>query len=103
MGRYSLEGSPKPSHLEPVPDVDPDALRQFAEGAKDHRTNQEPPPWEAYPKDDKARTNTTLRLNDRHFAMLRYIAEQQDISQHKVLLRLLIPAIEQKAKELYES
>jgi hypothetical protein len=103
MSRYNLSGSPKPPHLEPVPDVDPDELRQFAEGAKDHRTSKEPPPWDAYTKEGKARSNTTLRLNERHFAMLRYIAEKEDISQHKVLLRLLLPMIEQKAKELYES
>ncbi|MEA3640251.1 MAG: hypothetical protein VBE63_09940 [Lamprobacter sp.] len=103
MSRFNLSGAAKPTPVELVPDVDPDALRQFAEGAKDHRTSKEPPPWDAYPKDGKAKTNTTLRLNDRYFAMLRYIAEKEDISQHKVLMRLLIPMIEKRAKELYES
>ncbi len=101
MSRYSLSGAGKSTALEAVPDVDPDALRQFASGAKDHRTSKEPPPWEAHPADAPPRYNASVRLNDHQLAMLRYISEQKDVSQQKVLARILLPAIKEQALELY--
>jgi hypothetical protein len=84
------------------PKVDPDALRAFAAGAKEHRTDQQPPPWEQHVPDEIPRHNVSVRLNDYQLEMLRYVAKRSDMSQQKVLNRILLPAIEEQAKELYE-
>ena len=83
------------------PNVDPDALRQFAAGAKDRSTNQESPPWEKHDPDEIPSHNVSVRLNDYQLAMLRYLAQKEDISQQKILNRVLIPAIEDQAKDLH--
>ena len=102
MSRYSLTGAAKNTALEAVPDVDPDELRQFAEGAKDHRTSKERPPWDTHPANAPPRYNVSVRLNDHQLAMLRYLAEQKDVSQQKVLLRILLPLLKEQAQETYE-
>jgi hypothetical protein len=81
--------------------VDQDALRAFAAGAKEHRIDQEPPPWEKHTPDEIPRHNVSVRLNDYQLEMLRYVAKRSDMSQQKVLNRILVPAIEEQAKELY--
>ena len=82
------------------PPVDPDSLREFAAGAKDHRTDQLPPPWEAFDPAATPKYNVSVRLNDYQLAMLRYLSERMDVSQQKVLNRILIPPLEKRAKEL---
>ena len=94
MSRFSLPKDEEPK-------VDPDALRQFAAGAKEHRTQQEPPPWEQHDPAALPQHNVSVRLNDYQLEMLRYLAKRSDVSQQKVLNRILIPAIEEQAKELY--
>jgi hypothetical protein len=94
MRRFSLPAQ------KDEPTVDPDALRAFAAGAKEHSTKKEPPPWESHDPDAMPRHNVSVRLNDYQLAMVRYLAECRDISQQKVLNRILIPAIEEQAKEL---
>lgn len=83
------------------PTVDLDALREFAAGAKKHRADQESPPWEAHEPGAIPRHNVSVRLNDYQLEMLRYLAKKSDVSQQKVLNRILVPAIEEQAKELY--
>jgi hypothetical protein len=80
--------------------VDTDALREFAAGAKEHRTKQEPPPWEQFDPEEIPKYNVSVRLNDYHMAMLRYLASEEDRSQQKILRGILVPAIEEKAEEL---
>lgn len=82
------------------PKVDPDALREFAAGAKEHRTKQEPYSWEAHDPEDVPRHNVSVRLNDHQLEMLRYLAKQDDISQQKVLKKILIPAIEDRIEDV---
>jgi len=96
MSRFSLPKDEEPK-------VDPDALRQFAAGAKEHRTDEEPPPWEKHDPKALPRHNVSVRLNDYQIEMLRYLATRSDVSQQKVLHRILIPAIEEQAKEFYGS
>jgi hypothetical protein len=79
--------------------VDPDALREFAAGAKEHRTKQEPPPWEQFDPDELPKYSISIRLNDYHMVMLRYLAQQEDRSQQKILRGILIPGLEEKAEE----
>ena len=93
MSHFSL---PK----EDGPKVDQDALRQFASGAKEHRTAQEPPSWDKYDPEEAPRHNVSIRLNDYHLEMLRYLAKQADTSQQKVLRKVVVPAIEQLAEDL---
>ena len=82
------------------PQVDADALREFAAGAKEHRTNQGPPPWEKFDPEELPKYNVSVRLNDYHMAMLRYLASHEDRSQQKILRSILVPALEEKAEEL---
>ena len=96
MSHFSL---PKEKGEEPK--IDPDALRAFAAGAKEHRTDREPAPWEKHVPDELPRHNVSVRLNDYQLEMLRYLAKRNDVSQQKVLNRILVPAIEEQAKELY--
>jgi hypothetical protein len=92
MGKFSL---PKDDDKK----VDQADLRQFAAGAKEHRTDQGPPPWEKLDPEDAPRHNVSVRLNDYQLEMLRYLAKQADISQQKILNRILIPAIEAAAED----
>lgn len=96
MSRFRLPADPD-EHP-----VDPDALRAFAAGAKEHRVTTEPPPWEGLDPQALPRHNVSVRLNDYQIEMLRFLAKHADLSQQKVLNRILIPAIEQQAKELTE-
>ncbi len=82
------------------PQVDPDALQEFAAGAKEYRTKQEPPPWEKFDPEEPPKYNVSVRLNDYHMAMLRYLASLEDRSQQKILRSILLPAIEEKADNL---
>lgn len=100
MSRFSLGTATTNAPEEKLPEVDPDALRQFASGAKEHRTAQEERPWEAHDPDELPKHNVSVRLNDYQLAMLRYVAQRSDVSQQKVLNRILIPAIEEKARAL---
>jgi len=80
--------------------VDPDALREFASGAKTHRTQQEALPWEQYDPEDIPRHNVAVRLNSYQLEILRYLAKQADVSQQKILNRILVPSLlEQIAEE----
>lgn len=78
--------------------ISPADLRQFAAGAKDHRTHKGPPPWDQYDPNDVPRHNVSVRLNDYHLAMLRWLAEDADMSQQKILKKVLVPAIEEQAE-----
>lgn len=83
------------------PPVDPDALREFTEGAKEHRSSQPPKPWDGFDPQAVPRHNVSVRLNDYQLAMLRYISERTEFSQQKVLNRIVIPALEQQANDLF--
>jgi len=100
MAKFTLHHSNTP--LEP--EIDPAALEAFAAGAKERRvTDGELPPWEQFNSADKPRYNVAIRLNDYQLAMLRYLAEARDMSQHKLLQRHLIPILKQMALEAFES
>ncbi|MGV0951924.1 MAG: hypothetical protein ACOYB3_14740 [Azonexus sp.] len=96
MSRFQLPGADK----DLPPQVNPDTLREFAAGAKDHRTDQLPAPWDAFDPKANPKHNVSVRLNEYQLAMLRYLSERTDVSQQKVLNRILIPALEKQAKEL---
>lgn len=98
MSRFNLPTA----KVQEEPKIDPDALREFAAGAKEHSTAKKPPPWDAHDPDEVPKHNVSVRLNDYQLAMLRYIAQQTDVSQQKVLNRILIPAIEEKARTLHD-
>jgi hypothetical protein len=85
----------------PAPPVDKDALRQFAEGARKHRTDEDAPPWEQYMADEVPRYNASVRLNDYQREQLRYLAQIRGMSQQKVLNEILIPAIKELAEAAY--
>lgn len=83
--------------------VDPQALEAFAAGARERRgVEEEPPPWEGQDPGALPRYNVSIRLNDYHMAMLRYLAQALDISQQKLLRGCVVPAVEVKAKEVFE-
>jgi len=86
------------------PEIDPAALEAFAAGAKERRAAEGGlPPWEQFDPRDKPRYNVAIRLNDYQLAMLRYLADARDTSQHKLLQKHLIPILKQLALEAFES
>ncbi|MBK8754795.1 hypothetical protein [Candidatus Contendibacter odensensis] len=101
MAKFTLN-PPNPTPIEP--EIDPTALEAFAAGAKERRiADEELPPWESFDPSDKPRYNVAIRLNDYQLAMMRYLAEARDTSQHKLLQRHLIPILKQLALEEFES
>lgn len=101
MAKFSLKPNPTPTV---EPEIDPTALEAFAAGARERRvTEGELPPWERFDPSDKPRYNVAIRLNDYQLAMLRYLAEARDTSQHKLLQRHLMPILKQLALEEFEA
>ena len=92
MSKFSL---PKDEE----PNVDPDALRAFAAGAKEHAA-REPLPWEAHDPEEVPRHNVSVRLNDYQLEQLRWLAKREDTSQQKILKKILIPAIDERIEEI---
>jgi hypothetical protein len=64
-------------------------------------TDEGPPPWE------QAREDVTkpyqLRLPEKHYLMLKYIADKTPYSMHAFCLDTLLKAIENKALEISKS
>lgn len=94
-------------NLHPLPPVeapiDPAALEAFAAGAKERQTaDGNLPPWEAFDPNDKPRYNVAIRLNDYQLAMLRYLAEARETSQHRLLQKHLMPILKQLALQEFE-
>jgi len=86
------------------PEIDPAALEAFAAGARERQVaDGELPHWERFDPSDKPRYNVAIRLNDYQLAMLRYLAEARDTSQHKLLQKHLLPILKQLALEEFES
>ncbi len=81
------------------PPVDPKALEAFAAGAKDRTTQQRP--WDKHDPDALPRYNVSVRLNDYHLEMIRYLSETLDMSQHKILRNQVLPAIERLAERAF--
>lgn len=101
MAKFTLH-PPHPATVEP--EIDPAALEAFAAGAKERRATEGGlPPWEQFDPRDKPRYNVAIRLNDYQLAMLRYLADARDTSQHKLLQKHLIPILKQLALEAFES
>ena len=102
MAKFTLH-QPNPTPAV-EPDIDPAALEAFAAGAKDRLgVAEELPPWGSFDPNDRPRYNVAIRLNDYQLAMLRYLAEARDTSQHKLLQRHLIPILKQLALETFET
>ena len=100
MGKFTLH-NPNPTPAV-EPDIDPAALEAFAAGAQERRVAEGAlPPWEPFDPRAKPRYNVAIRLNDYQLAMLRYLAEARDTSQHKLLQRHLIPILKQLALEQF--
>jgi hypothetical protein len=60
-----------------------------------------PPPWEQARKD--VTKPYQLRLPERHYLMLKYIADKTPYSMHSFCLETLLKAIENKALEISKS
>ena len=101
MAKFTLH-QPNPTPAV-EPEIDPAALEAFAAGARERRVAEgELPPWERFDPSDKPRYNVAIRLNDYQLAMLRYLAEARDTSQHKLLQKHLIPILKQLTLEEFE-
>lgn len=96
MSKFSFPAKEEPRA---DPPVDPAALQAFAAGARQRSTEQRP--WDAHDPNALPKYNVSVRLNEHHLAMLRYLSETQDLSQQKILRRLLLPSIEQLAEQTF--
>jgi len=84
---------------EDSPRADPDAVRSFAAAAK-HRDQTRP--WEKHDPEALPRYNVAVRVNDYHLEMLRFLAKHDDVSQQKVLNRILVPILEERIEQILE-
>jgi len=100
MSKFQLPTQLKSVPQPDLPPVAQEDLRQFLAGAKEHRSGQDALPWEKFDPEEPPKYNVSVRLNDYHLAMLRYLAQQMDVSQQKVMNRILRPQIEQQALKL---
>lgn len=101
MSKFTLH---TPDLTTAEPEIDPVALEAFAAGAKERGTTDgDRPPWERFDPSDKPRYNVAIRLNDYQLAMLRYLADTRDTSQHKLLQKHLLPILKQLALEAFTS
>lgn len=102
MSKFTLY---PPKSTEPTePEVDLSALEAFAAGARERRGAEgEEPPWAPFDPSEKPRYSVSIRLNDYYLRMLQYLAEAQEISQHKILAKQLMPVLKQMALAEYEA
>jgi hypothetical protein len=98
MSKFSFPAKEK--KIETEIQVDPGRLEAFAAGARDRRGQR---PWDEHDPKFPPRHNVSVRLNDYHLEMLRYVAETLDVSQQKLLRKKLIPVIEAMAEETFSS
>jgi len=86
-------------------EVDTAALEAFAAGAKDKSLEVDTlsRPWDLFNPNDPPKNNVSVRLNDRHLEMLRYLSEALDTSQQRILRKHLVPVIERLAEETFDS
>jgi len=86
-----------------TPEVDPTILQAFAAGAREKSLDipgeTANPPWGQFDPKAVPKHNVSVRLNDYHLEMLRYLSEALDNSQQRILRKHLIPIIEKLAKE----
>lgn len=103
MSKFTLPVKKTPEK-EPLPPVDVAALEAFAAGARDKslETTLAERPWDKFDAADAPKYNVSVRLNDRHLEMLRYLSEALDISQQKILRKQLVPIIERLAEETFK-
>jgi hypothetical protein len=95
MAKFTLR-TPVPSKPK-EPEVDSTALEDFAAGARGRRSNRQPAPWEQYDLNAKPRYNVSIRMNDYELAVLRYLSEVLELSQHRIMHKYLVPLLKQMA------
>lgn len=103
MSKFSLPIKKSESKDNSDNDIDLSALEAFAAGAKEKNINiteRKELPWDRFSPEDPPRYNVSVRLNDFHLEMLRYIAKEQDTTQQRVLRKHLIPVIQKLAEDL---
>lgn len=104
MSKFSLPTKKGKDEKPEAPEVDLSALQAFAAGAKEKSLELEAAerPWAKFDPKDAPKYNVSVRLNDYHLEMLRYVADAQDTSQQRILRKNLIPLIERLAEETSE-
>jgi len=104
MSKFSLPSKQGKDGKPENPPVDLSALQAFAAGAKEKSLEVETGerPWGKFDPKDAPKYNVSVRLNDCHLEMLRYVAEAQDTSQQRILRKQLIPLIEKLAEAAFE-
>jgi len=104
MSKFSLPSVKQADKPTVVPEVDVAALAAFAAGAREKALDLEQVerPWVQFSPDDPPKYNVSVRLNDHHLEMLRYLAKAHDTTQQRILRKHLVPIIEQLAEEAFE-
>lgn len=107
MTKFKLPVKKDKGAVQEVPEVDAAALEAFAAGARekslDMPAEAPEPPWAKFDPKETPKYNVSVRLNDYHLEMLRYLSEALDNSQQRILRKQLIPIIEKLAKEVFET
>lgn len=92
-------GAPAPKL---APEATPAMEREFVEAA---RTHSVPVPrqaleWQSLDPEQQPTRGINVRFNEYELGLLRYLAERQDRSVHKIIKRLLIPAAHELLAEV---
>lgn len=82
--------------------VDTAALESFTAGAKERKRGFGKRPWDEFDQNEVPRHNVSIRLNDYHLEMLRYLSKSTDISQQKILRKQILPVIEALSEKTYK-
>ena len=92
-----------PNETTPPAVADPGRVAAFVQGTL-HETGETPgPPRAGLDPKAKPTSGINLRLNEYQITLLRYVAEHDGLSQQQTTRRILIPALEARAREIADN
>jgi len=60
------------------------------------------PPWEQHSPDDPPQYTVSIKINAYYLEQLRYLVACTELSQNKLMKRMVLPVLEKKAIAQYE-
>lgn len=83
--------------------ADPEHVATFVQGAPRETGENPGAPWAGLDPKAKPTSGINLRLNEYQITLLRYVAEHGGLSQQQTTKRILIPALEARAREIADN
>ena len=92
-----------PDETPPAAVADPGRVAAFVQGALRETGETPGSPWAGLDPKAKPTSGINLRLNEYQITLLRYVAEHGGLSQQQTTRRILIPALEARAREIVDN